>query len=383
MNRYLPFAALCLATIVGLGCSTVSPDARATAESASAVEARAEPVVSRAAIAQGLYEIVYSERQKLLFVASAGSFADASAPFQVLVVDPDSLAVVQTIRLPLKAFSLALDDAGDRLYVGNAGQGAITVIDTKTRQVLDTHQLAKMEKAKGGREHPQYHFRQLMLDAANNRLYLPAFDDTQSVLFVVDARDGSVDKIIPGFGFTATGIALDAKRGRLYVSNMEGEAIVVDTTSNEIVKRFSLGVEQPLNLAYDEVNHRLLAVDQGHPTMRGFQQRGIPNYESRHPGHRVVAIDLTTDKPVAEMAAKGPITLKLDSPRQRLFVTNRMSGEVTVFDSNDYKKLHAFSLPPHPNSLAIDAVTGAAFVTVKNDEDAPKGANESVAKIRF
>src|SRR5690606_22917494 len=194
---------------------------------------------------------------------------------------------------------------------------------------------------------------------------------------------GRIEKIIPGFGYTATGIALDAKHQRLYVSNMEGEAVVVDTASNQIVRRFSLGVEQPLNLAYDAVNHRLLAVDQGHPTMTKFQKKDMPGYESRHPGSRVVAIDLNTDTKVAELEAGGPVNLKLDLARERLYVTNRASGEVTAFNSNDYHKLHAFSLPPHPNTLALNNQTGAVFVSIKNPKDAAPGSKDSVARIEF
>lgn len=364
-----------------MACSTPAQHTHSTAP--TAVENRAEPTVSRAQIAQGIYELVYSDKLDLLFVASAGSFSDSTVPYQILIVNPADLKVVGTIPLTRKAFSLALDDQANRLYVGNTGQGAITIVDTQSRQVLQTVQLAPMLKGKDGKERPEYHFRQLMLDPANHRLYMPAFDNTQSKLFVIDTQANKVEKIIPGFGFTATGIALDAKHQRLYVSNMQGEAVVVDTQSNEIVNRFKLGAEQPLNLAYDEANHRLLAVDQGHPKMRGFQERGIPGYESRHPGHRVVAIDLNTEKMVAEMPASGPVNLKLDPARQRLLVTNRESGEITVFDSNTYRQLHSISTPAHPNTLAIAKKNGDVYATVKNGEDAAKGTFESVARIQF
>ncbi|MCC2595224.1 hypothetical protein LKR43_02615 [Pusillimonas sp. MFBS29] len=112
--------------------------------------------------------------------------------------------------------------------------------------------------------------------------------------------------------------------------NMEGEAVVVDTTSNEIVNRFDLGAEQPLNLAYDKVHNRLLLVDQGHPKMLEFQKKDMPGYESRRPGSRVVAIDLATGK-----------------------------------------------------TVALKASTGTVFVTVKNAKGAPEGSKESVARIAF
>src|SRR3546814_17511415 len=105
---------------------------------------------------------------------------------------------------------------------------------------------------------------QLLLDTAHHRLYMPGFDNKVSKLFVIDTQTGRIEKIVPGFGYTATGIALDARNNRLYVSNMEGEARVVDTDSNAVVKRFNLGVAQPLHLAYDAAHHRRLALGQGH-----------------------------------------------------------------------------------------------------------------------
>ncbi len=384
MKHPFRLTVLCAATALALiGCAPSGGDRQATGALPGAAAQKPSATVLRKEIAQGVYELVYSEKQNLLFVASAGNASDPSVPYQVLVVKPDDLSVVQTIKLPLRAFSLALDDAGDRLYVGHTGQGSVTVIDTRTLEIRDTYTLARMNKRPNGRESPEYHFRQMVLDTRNQRLYMPGFNDSESKLFVVNTSTGQIEKILPGFGFTATGIALDARRDRLYVSNMQGEAIVVDTRANEIVKRFDMRAEQPLNLAYDEATDRLLAVDQGHPKMREFQKRGIPNYTSSHDGNRVVVIDLATEKQVAEMPATGPINLRIDAPRQRLYVTNRLSGEVTVFDSKTYEKLQAVSLPAHPNTLAVNRQTGDVYVSVKNGEDQPKGALESVARIRF
>lgn len=379
MTAFIRSVALCLAAVASLsGCGAPLKNVQAKGAETS------PPAVSRAAIAQGLYELAYSEKQGVLFVASAGSFADETVPTQVLVVDPASLSVIGTIKMPMKAFSMALDDAGDRLYIGNTGKGAVTVVDTRTRQILNTFQLVGMVKDEKGRERPEFHFRELMLDPPHHRLYMLGFANRQSTLFIVDTRNGRVEKTIPGFGYTATGIALDAKDSRLYVSNMEGEALVVDTQADKIVDRFRLGgAEQPLNLAYDGKRHRLIAVDQGHPKMRGFQKKDMPGYESKHPGRRVVVIDLASKKLVAEFPAGGPVALKLDDTHGRLYISNRMSGEVTVFDAADYKKLDAISLPDHPNSFALNGKTGDVFVTVKNGEGASKGAPESLARIRY
>ncbi len=73
----------------------------------------------------------------------------------------------------------------------------------------------------------------------------------------------------------------------------------------------------------------------------------------------------------------------LDAPRQRLYVTHRAAGTVTVYDSRTYTLLQTILLPTHPNSLALDTKQNVLYVTVKNGEKDPKGSNESVVRIQF
>lgn len=72
-----------------------------------------------------------------------------------------------------------------------------------------------------------------------------------------------------------------------------------------------------------------------------------------------------------------PISLLLDEQSGRVYVSNRggvrvAKGEGTpsLFNAETLSLLHTLPLPPHPNSLALDAVNKMLFVTVKNDGDA-------------
>ncbi|MGO1540185.1 MAG: YncE family protein [Luteimonas sp.] len=218
------------------GCGQGAQDAAAPSDGSP--PAYESPRVKRAAIARGLYELVYSRRQGAVFVASSGGFGEGAAPSRVYRLDPDTLEVRQQIELPAEGFGLALDDAGDRLYVGHGIAGALSVIDTAANRLLGTLQYQHGIGGEGDEVRAPYHTRQLVLDADSHRLYAPGMSiDAPSVLFVIDTRDLSLEKTLEGFGMGAVGIALDGPGRRLFVSNFEGEVITVDTASLDIVAR--------------------------------------------------------------------------------------------------------------------------------------------------
>lgn len=73
----------------------------------------------------------------------------------------------------------------------------------------------------------------------------------------------------------------------------------------------------------------------------------------------------------------------LDAKRKRLYVTNREAGTVTSYNSDTYKPLKTYSVPTHPNSLALDAKKNVLYVTLKNGDNEAKGSPESVARIQL
>ena len=367
------------------GCAqppATSGNAVNNATSGAAATAQATEV-QRKALAQGLYELAYSPRQNAVFAVSSGGFGDGADPSKVLRLDPATLAVQAEIALPAKGFGAVLDDSANRLYVGSTIDAAVLVIDTTTNQVLRTVQLATKVKNKEGKEVYPHGFRQLVLDAPNQRIYLPGLSMEDSALYVLNTRTFAVDKVAPGFGPLATGAALDAARSRLFVSNLLGEILTVDTRSLQIVKRYDSGGDQPLNLEYDSASNQLLLVDQGLAKLTEGRKKLQPGYQPR-PGNRLLVLNADTGAAVRSVAtAEGPVALRLDPQHQRIYVTNRGAGNVQVFDSRSQALLRTIALPTHPNSLALDAQRNVLYVSVKNGEKDPKGAPESVARIPF
>ena len=343
--------------------------------------------IVRQSPAPALYELAYSARQNALFVTSAGGFGpDAPSP-KLLRLDPKTLAVQLEIPLPFKGFGIALDDAAGRLYVGNSVDASITAVDISTNVVIGTLPLLNEKIVnKDGRTVFSHHLRQLVVDPANNRLYAPGLSvDVESVLFVIDTRTFTLEKTVGNLGGAATGITLDTARNRIFVTNLAGQLYTIDGQSLTVTKSVDSGADQPLNLTYDRATNRLLVVDQGQESIRDYQRRLIPNFKSRNPGNRVMVLDADTNREVKSVpTGDGPITLELDDARKRFYVTNRVAGTVTVFDSTSYALLNTIALPTHPNSLELDAPNNVLFVSVKNDpKSAAKTDNESVVRLAF
>ena len=380
MHSHSLFRSAALALAVSL--ALVSPlalaaDAAPTAANTSTVG------VQRQAVAKGLYELAYSPSQQAVFVASSGGFGDDAGPAQVLRLDPRTLAVQARIPLQRKAFGVVLDDANHRLYVGNTVDTSVTVVDTAQGRAIATVQLMDKVTGSDGKAYYSHDLRELVVDAPNHRLYVTGHSQEGSVLFVVDTQSLMLVDTIAGLGNAkAPGLALDAAGKRVYTSNLRGEVVSVGTDSGKVEQRYAVSAEQPMNIALDPGSARLFVTDQGLEMIRGYQGKSIEGFVSRHPGQRVLVLDRTTGKELASIPTDaGPLGILLDAPRKRLYVTNREAGTVTAYDSDSYRQVAAWSVPTHPNSLALDAANNVLYVSIKNGEGDPKGSEESVARI--
>lgn len=196
--------------------------------------------ITRKSLAPTLVELAYSTRQQAVFVSAPDWKEEARS--SVLRLDPQSLKVQATIPLKVKGFGVALDDSNNRLYLTEGFNGAVGVVDTATNKSLGDIQLqhkVNLESAyrKAGisgeyldfllselkrfkiTDDYQYKVREAKFNPQSGRLFLPGLGyGVDSVLFVVNTRTQTLEKVIPGFGFYAVGIALDAKNNLLFIT---------------------------------------------------------------------------------------------------------------------------------------------------------------------
>ena len=328
--------------------------------------------------APALYQLASSARQKAVFVASAGDMRNPPAhPSFIFRVDPGTLAVQARIPMDLKAYGLKLDDAADRLYVGHASEAAVTVLDTRSNQVVgrvelvDRTTMAEAPRQPGG----GYSIRYITLDARHHRIYVMGQSwKLENTLHVVDTNTLKVTHRLEGFGtIKVMGTAVDSQRQRLFASSLTPEFFIVDTEKMAIVSRTGLRSEQALSLLYQPTGNRVLAVDHG-GGIRYWQEKTVPGFRSTNPGNEIVALDARTGEEIRHVpAAEGPLEMLLDEKRKRLFVTHHEAGKISIYQSDTLELQHVIDVPPKPNSLAFDETGNVLFVTVKRDPG--KGVN--------
>ena len=395
------------------GCAATQDAAQSAVSSVKSLAGQAQ--VTRQAVAPALYEVAYSPSQDVVYVVSAGGFGPDAPASKVLRLDPKTLDVKGEIPLSVNGFGLVLDDAAHRLYITDTRAGSLTVLDVASDTVVGTVALNEApdavssqkpakasQAARSGKtsragktakpagednKDGMYKYREVVLDRTHNRLYLPGMSleaGSDGVLKVVDAHTLKVQKVVPGLGFGTTGIALDETAGKLYVSNLVGQLFVVDTGTLAVTGKFEVAADQLLNLAVDRAAGQVLAVDQGMARLDEKRQQDGIAYTPRGKGNQVVAIDPANGQVTRNIAVgTQPVALLPDAERNRLYVSNRDSGNVSIIDARTGHLLKSVDLQRHPNSLALNPKTGEVYVTIKNARDAARGSNESVARIQY
>jgi len=158
-------------------------------------------------------------------------------------------------------------------------------------------------------------------------------DDTTGATFVSNrdapgggavtriAGDGSVKSIHTGE--TPEGLALDSKRGRLYVGNVNDNTVaVIDTRTFAVVQRFP-AVDRVFGIALDPAHSRLFVVSNTTRT-------------ARTTGGFVGTIDLRAASPRVvrrSMPMRFPLGVAYDGAHSQLFVTDEAEDIVYVLDA--------------------------------------------------
>jgi DNA-binding beta-propeller fold protein YncE len=172
---------------------------------------------------------------------------------------------------------------------------------------------------------------ELAPDAATGAIFATNRDVDGSGALSRVAADGTVTRVATGL--TAEGLAVDPKRGLVYVANVnDGTIAVVDAVTMRVVRRFP-AVARVFSLALSADGTRLFAVSN--------QSTGSP---FSAPGCVVtIALDAATPHVVARSAKLTfPLGIALDAATERLFVTDEEDDSIDVLDA---RTLRAVSAP--------------------------------------
>lgn len=327
----------------------------------SVLQAQTEPELLRKAVGKGAYEMVYSQGENALYLATSQSRKLDKGGI-IYRLDPQTLEITQIIHNEIKPFGAAINPQTNTLYFGNTVNNSVTAIDGKTgevkgRLVLDARKRSDSVKPLAPRE--------LVADASTDTVYITGLGDS-SVVWVVDGKDLTLRTTITETGKFGTGLALDAAASRLYVTNADGELVTIDTKTNKIISRKKLDESKEhflLNISLDPATHRAFITDSKQPQLFVADTRN---------GNILQKIDV----PESLAVLFNPI-------RNEVYVTHRKAGTVSVVDAKSYKLLNTFKTPVHPNSLALSHDGQTLYVSVKQAASRDKEASEPDDVIRI
>ena len=300
--------------------------------------AQAEPEFLRSVKpGPGVYELVFSAPMNRVYVAAAGTRGSTEA--KVLALDPATLETRETIDFGSEAaFGLGINNKTKKLYATQTRIGAVAIVDLASGKIVAT--VKKGDKA---------HVREAVVDEVNNRVYVTVMGraDDSSVWIIDGATDslvGSIDNLPGG----VTGIAVDGKGGRLFLTAMQSNQVhVIDLATGKIAKSYASGGENAINVAYDASGDQLFVAHQG--------------------SGEVVVLDPKDGSVIKKIpTGEGALGVAVDPARGLVYVANRRGGYVSLIDSKTLDVVANVVTGSMPNTVAIDPATGNVYVTNKS-----------------
>ncbi|UNK75207.1 YncE family protein [Raoultella planticola] len=297
-------------------------------------------------LGHGVYELAYDNRQKVLYAASAPSFDKDKTTGIVFRLAADSLQINQKIVTERRTFALSLDEENHILYLGNALDGSLTLVDTLTNKVIKTIQLSD-----GSDPEKQAHVREVVLDKPNQRLYVSGIGrKDKGLLWVVDTRKQQLIETLNHV--EPVGFAVDDAGDKVYVVTGNGELVTLDGKTSKLLARVKVDPAEP--------DHYFLNIALNSAAGVGY----IADTNTRD----VLVVRLDSGKLVDRIASPNSIAVLYNAARDEIYVTHRNDRSISVIDAKTHHLKHTIKTAAMPNSLVLSADAGTLYVSVKQDE---------------
>ena len=297
-------------------------------------------------LGHGVYELAYDKGQNALYAASAPSFEKDKTAGLVFQLDANSLKINHKIATERRTFAVALDEANHTLYLGNAMEGSIALLDTRTNNVINTIQLSDESNPK-----KTAHVREVVLDNKHHRLYISGIGGKDSgLLWVVDTQKQQLVNTIEKFD--PVGFAVDETDDKVYAVTGKGELLTLDGKTSKVLSRVAVDPKEP--------KHYFLNIALNTAKNEGY----IADTNTRD----VLVVDLDSGKLLQRIPTPNSIAVVYNAARHEIYVTHRNDQQISVIDAKTYGVKHTIKTSAMPNSMVLSPDANTLYVSVKQDE---------------
>ncbi|MFH8218102.1 YncE family protein [Streptomyces sp. NPDC018057] len=324
----------------------------ASAHTGHATHAGHGSTVASAALAKGLYQSAYSERNHVLWATTAVGRPPVTSS-ALLKVDPRTLSVQATYTPPVTdaatgaveaVYGVAVDDEHDTVWTTNTRDNSVAVYSQRTGRHLAT--LPNVA-----------HAREIVVDERHDLAWASGFGDGSVVAF--DTRTFKEKKRVTVEGAAPTGLAVNERTGTVYAADLNGDRLIAVSPYAKDPSFIPAG-DGPISVALSADGRTAYAADQ---TAGG-----------------VSVVDLrrkTVTRSIATGA--GALSVAADARTGRVLVANRTDGDVTVVDPRRGTVVETLATGANPNHVTVDR--GTAYVVDKSGAG-PEGQDQ-VHRIRI
>jgi YVTN family beta-propeller protein len=244
---------------------------------------------------------------------------------------------------------IAINSSNNMVYVLNDKSLSVSVIDgtSSDNNVIQTISLAK-HLSPDFPDFIHYHPTSIEINPKTHMLFVAMADDRSQNYRVaslsVEDIDGYGDEL-PLLGDLPRGLALDAQKHTLYVTNYGSNTISVVDTRNNVVKETIPVGERPSDVVIDQGKERIY----------------VANYHSN-----TISVVDTRNNVVKETipVGRGPSSIAQDPDDNTIYVANVKESTVSVINSSTNEVVETIPVDDYPTDIWINPESDLVYVTV-------------------
>ena len=270
---------------------------------------------------------------------------------RLTMFDGVSLAVLNSVTVGRQPWGVAVNATTNKVYVADFGSGTLHVLDATSLAGLDVIPIG-----------PQPTF--VRVNETTNRVFVVTYGNSSVVIL-----DGATDTILntkPAGGFGAWGLAVDPVLNRAYVSNRDSGtvttldgAIGFDVLSSQTIAPCGSVGSSPYGLGFNPVNAKLYVACSPSGTVNSAAiYRAVSGGLSR-----------LAFLAIGDGGEDGGGGVAVNTTTANVFFTNSLADTVTVISGSTDRVIGTLPVGANPFGAGVDPGTGRVFVANRNSGD--------------